>query len=240
MPKDFTLLEGLDPFDLMDVESERLDAYFSWLDAQGTPADWRAPTRCEDWTVRDLLGHLAALEEYNRAGLDNRVAELFDRAGAEGARGLDGVNAWGVRARAHIGTEELLARWRADNADYRRRMRERGRDGTLDTTVGQYPVFLQAFYLAVEYATHADDVRAPVDGSEAAGRARWRALFTRFALGEQERPVTLARGDGVWEVSAGVDVAELSDVELAEAGVARLPADHPLPARLRELLACCA
>jgi len=240
MPTDFALLDGLDPFDLMDVESVRLDAFFSSLDAQDVPADWTAPTRCSDWTVRDMLGHLAGMEEYNRAGLDNRVGELFERASAAGADGMDGFNAWGVRVRADVPAADLLARWRADNADYRRRMRERGRDGTLDTTVGPYPAFLQAFYLAVEYATHADDVGVPVDASEAAGRARWRALFTRFALGEQERPVSLAAGNGVWEISAGADVVELSDSELAEAGVRRLPMDHPLPGALSDLLACCA
>jgi uncharacterized protein (TIGR03083 family) len=240
VPADYALLEGLDPFHLMDVESARLDAYFSHLDAVGTPHDWAAPTRCSAWSVRDMLGHLAAIEEYNQACLDDRVSALFEKARSEGAGGPDGFNAWGVRVRAGVPTGELLARWRADNADYRRRMRERGRDGTLDTTVGQYPVFLQAFYLAVEYATHADDMGVPVDGSEAAGRARWRALFTRFALGEQDRPVTLVPGDGVWEVLAGADVAELSDAELAEAGVRRLPRDHPLPESLREVLVCCA
>jgi uncharacterized protein (TIGR03083 family) len=240
VPADYALLEGLDPFDLMDVESARLDAFFSHLDAVGSPEDWAAPTRCSEWTVRDLLAHLAAIEEYNQAGLDDRIAELFARARAEGGRGPDAFNAWGVRVRAGVPTSELLTRWRADNADYRRRMRERGRDGTLDTSVGQYPVFLQAFYLAVEYATHADDVGAPVDGSEAAGRARWRALFTAFSLGEQDREVTLVPGDGVWEVIAGADVAELSDAELAEAGVRRLPPDHSLPDRLRDLLTCCA
>jgi uncharacterized protein (TIGR03083 family) len=240
MPADYALLEGLDPFDLMDVESARLDAFFSQLEASGSPEDWIAPTRCAEWTVRDMLGHLAALEEYNQAGLDNGVAQLLARARAEGAHGSDGFNAWGVRKRADLPVSELLARWRADNADYRRRMRERGRDGTLDTSVGPYPAYLQAFYLAVEYATHGDDVGVPVDGDEAAGRARWRALFTAFSVGEQERPVALVPGDGVWEVMAGADVAQLSDAELAEAGVRRLPRDHPLPERLRELLACCA
>jgi len=240
MPADVALLDGLDPYDLMDVESERLDAFFSSLDAQGAPGDWSKPTRCEDWTVRDMLGHLAAIEEYNQAGLDNGVSELFERARAGGARGMDGFNAWGLQVRADVPAGELLARWRADNVDYRRRMRQRGRDATLDTTVGQYPAFLQAFYLAVEYATHADDVSAPVDGSESAVRARWRALFATFAVGEQERPVTVVAGDGVWEIIAGADVAELSDAELAEASVRRLPPDHRLPGALRDLLACCA
>jgi uncharacterized protein (TIGR03083 family) len=240
MPADYALLEGLDPFDLMDIESMRLDAYFSHLDAVGAPEDWAAPTRCSEWTVRHVLAHLAAIEEYNQAGLDNRVAQLFQRARADGARGMDAFNAWGVRLRANLSTSEVLARWRADNADYRRRMRERGRNGMLDTSVGRYPVFLQTFYLAVEYATHADDVGAPVDASEAAGRARWRARFTAFSLGEQAREVVLVPGDGVWEVVAGVDVAELSDAELAEAGVRRLPTDHPLPERLRNMLVCCA
>lgn len=52
-------LVGLDPYELMDVEAQRLDRYLGTLDDE----EWNRPTRCEGWSVRDVLAHLAASEE---------------------------------------------------------------------------------------------------------------------------------------------------------------------------------
>jgi uncharacterized protein (TIGR03083 family) len=82
----------------------------------GDERRWARPTRCTEWSVRDLLGHLAMLENYNRAGLDLTVNELFARARADGANGLDGFNAWGVRLRADRTAADVLAEWRTANA----------------------------------------------------------------------------------------------------------------------------
>jgi uncharacterized protein (TIGR03083 family) len=236
MPADAAELADLDPFDLLDLESSRVDRFWSGLDEAG----WARPTRCTEWSVRDLLGHLAMLEDYNRAGLDFTVNELFVRARGDGANGLDGFNAWGVRLRADRSAADVLAEWRTANAAFRREIRERGRDGTMDTSVGSYPSWLQAFYLAHEYATHADDMDAPVDLGEATRRTQWRARFTRYALGEYDRPVSVTVSGGVNLVRGEGSEAQLTDDELVEAGVARLPAGHPLPASLRAALACLA
>jgi hypothetical protein len=134
----------------------------------------------------------------------------------------------------------VLDQWRTANAAWRVEMRRRGRDGTVETMVGPYPSWQQAFYLADEYATHGDDVGVLVTEAEAAGRDAWRAQFTRYGVEEYERPVTilvvpegnLVRGDDAEIV--------LDDHDLAEAGVGRLPADHPIPASLRKALACLA
>ena len=63
-------LQNLDPYDLMDAEAARLDAYFSALG----PADWAKPSRCEGWSVRDVLAHLTASEAYNHASLEGTVS----------------------------------------------------------------------------------------------------------------------------------------------------------------------
>lgn len=227
------LIADLDPFDLLDVECARVATFFDGLG----DADWVAPTRCTEWTVRDMLGHLAFVEDYNRAGLDGTLQDLIEPIEADS---LDGVNAWGVRKRAALPTAEVLAEWKAANASWREEIRRRGRDGTVETMVGTYPSWQQAFYLADEYATHGDDMGVIVTEAEAAGRDAWRAQFTRYAVEEYERPVTidvvpegnLVRGNGAEIV--------LSDHDLAEAGVGRLPADHPIPAELREALTCLA
>jgi len=59
-------LAGLDPFALLDAEAGRLDAFLSGLGESG----WKRASRCAGWTVRDVLGHLAAGEDYHRACLD--------------------------------------------------------------------------------------------------------------------------------------------------------------------------
>jgi len=66
-------LAGLDPFALLDTEAGRLDAFLSGLGESG----WKRASRCAGWTVRDVLGHLAAGEDYHRACLDGTVAAFL-------------------------------------------------------------------------------------------------------------------------------------------------------------------
>jgi uncharacterized protein (TIGR03083 family) len=235
MAADPHVLDDLDPFDLLDVESARLDAYLSWLPAE----TWAAPTRCAGWSVRDLLGHLATLEEYNRACLDDTVGALVARAYEEGVADMDSFNAWGVKSRAGVPAGAVLAQWRTDNVSYRRRARDRGRHGWLTTAAGAYPVGLQVFYVASEYATHADDLEAPVGPDEEAARVAWRARFTRFALEEYERPVRVAWRDGQNLVQAAGEEVVLSDARLVEAAVGRV-SRHEVPPRILAALTCLA
>lgn len=43
---DESVLEGLNPFDLLDAESARAERHFLTIE------DWSAPSRCERWTAR--------------------------------------------------------------------------------------------------------------------------------------------------------------------------------------------
>ncbi|MGH8868061.1 MAG: maleylpyruvate isomerase family mycothiol-dependent enzyme [Actinomycetes bacterium] len=235
MPADAHVLDDLDPFDLLDLESARLDAYLSWL----SPESWSHSTRCASWTVRDVLAHLASLEEYNRSCLDDTVGALVARAYEAGVADMDGFNAWGIKQREHLSSHDLLTRWRADNVSYRRRARDRGRDGWLSTAAGSYPVGLQVFYLASEYATHADDVGAPVGPEEQAERTWWRARFTRYAVREYERPARIYWRDGQNLVQANGEEVVLSDAQLVEAAVGRLSRYEVSP-RILSALICLA
>ncbi|HUF84686.1 MAG TPA: maleylpyruvate isomerase N-terminal domain-containing protein, partial [Acidimicrobiia bacterium] len=62
-------LAGLDPYELLAAEGDRLAPFFSTLPEDG----WARPTRCEGWSVRDMLAHLAATEQYHRACLDDAL-----------------------------------------------------------------------------------------------------------------------------------------------------------------------
>lgn len=236
-PPGATHVAGLDPFDLLDTEAARLDRYFAGLDA----AAWQRPSRCDGWSVRDVLAHLAGEELYNHACLDDDMAGFAARLRREGIDGgFNEFNEWCVRVRRDLPVTEVLTEWREGSADTRHRMRDRGVDGTLTTSVGSYPAGLQAFHYASEYATHADDVAVPVATEERAGRDRWRAAVARFALAEQEAPVAVTPVGDMYHVEVADVGAELPAADFVAASVGRLPADHPLDPRLRDALRCLA
>jgi uncharacterized protein (TIGR03083 family) len=233
---DVTPLEDLNPFDIFDAEAARLDAYFSGL----TERKWNRPSRCAGWSVRDVLAHLAGEELYNHACLDDDLEGLFAALEKEGVDDLASFNEWCVTTRRDLPVTEVLAEWRRENGDTRRRMRQRGADETIPTMAGPYPVGLQTFHYASEFATHADDVGVPVADEEEPARSDWRARVGLFALSEKDAPVHVEETGGGYRVRLGEHEADLSKAEFVDATTARLPDDHPLPSVLRTALRCLA
>ncbi|MEO3871750.1 maleylpyruvate isomerase family mycothiol-dependent enzyme [Nonomuraea sp. B12E4] len=230
------LLNSFDPFDIFDAEAARLDRFFAGLDEAG----WARPSRCAGWSVRDLLGHLAGEELYNHACLDGTVEDLLTRLARAGVSGYNDFNEWSVRQRRDRPVEEVLAEWRELNGETRRHMRELGPDALLDTMAGPYPAGKQAFHYDSEYATHADDVGAPVSEEEADGRTAWRVAVGRFALVEQEAKVQVEQtAEQIWAAVDGVN-ATLSYPEFVEATVGRLGPDTRLDPRIVAALRCLA
>ncbi|MFI7126713.1 maleylpyruvate isomerase family mycothiol-dependent enzyme [Nonomuraea sp. NPDC050153] len=230
------LLKHFNPFDIFDAEAARLDRFFGGLDEAG----WQRPSRCEGWSVRDVLGHLAGEELYNHACLDGTVQDLLTRLSKAGVSGFNDFNEWSVRQRRGMPVEEVLDEWRAQNGETRRRMRELGPDGLIDTMAGPYPCGLQAFHYDSEYATHADDVGVPVSDAEIDGRTLWRVAVGRFVLAEQEAKVQVEQtADEIWACVNGV-AASLSYPEFVEATVGRLPASHGIDPRVVAALRCLA
>lgn len=227
---DYPMLDGLDPFTLLDTEAERVATFFE------AGPDWSRSTRCEGWTVRDMLGHLAGVETYHTACLDDTLKELFAKGAEAGATDLDGFNDWFVRQRGDKPTEDVLTEWRASNRSVRDRMRERGPDGTMASSVGPYPVGLMAFHVASEYATHADDMGIEIADGEVVDRLAWRVGVSLFALAEKQSPVEVTRTEDGLRVRANGQEATLSEPDLVEAVTGRLPDDHPLHAALQTAL----
>jgi uncharacterized protein (TIGR03083 family) len=216
-------LTGLDPYELMAAEAARLDVFFRAAGA----ADWEKPSRCEGWSVRDLLAHLAASEEYNEACLDGTVQQFLADVGAKGAVDLASANEIGIHTFDGQAPEQLLATWRARSAKNREGFR--ARDGAdVDSSVGPYPARRQAFHLAFELATHADDIGVPISPDEVADRIAWQARFGRFAIAELKPDLTIEALDGRTHVKGeGVDI-ELPDEQFVGAVAARLPAGSGL------------
>ena len=182
-----------DPFPAYDAEIRRLRRHLHGLD----PAGWRRKSHCAGWSVKDVVAHLCTDELYNEACLDETLGELAFPGS---------LNAWnehGVRQRRHLTPAEVLAEWERRQKRVRRAWRRIGVRGKVPTSVGPYPLRLQVWHLAREYAIHADDIELPVPARSKAARARWRIDFGLFAAEEEGETVSARVRDGVVELAQG-------------------------------------
>ncbi|MEU7894537.1 maleylpyruvate isomerase family mycothiol-dependent enzyme [Nonomuraea sp. NPDC049152] len=229
-------LKDFDPFDIFDAEATRLDRFFAALDEEG----WNRPTRCEGWSVRDVLAHLAGEELYNHACLDGDLDGFFAMVEREGVKGFDQFNEWCVRGRRGLPVEQVLEEWRVKNGETRERMRALGREGVLQTSAGPYPADMQTWHYDSEYATHADDVGAPVPERELDQRTWWRLQLARHVLAEQGSKAQVeVMADHVWVYADGGS-ASMSFPSFVEATVDRTTPDHEVDPRIATALRCLA
>jgi len=129
--------------------------------------------------VKDIVAHLSTDEVYNQACLE----ETLDRLPYGG--GLNGWNARGVQVRRELSPLETLQEWEARQERVRRAWGKIGVSGTIPTSVGRYPLRLQVWHLAREYAIHADDIEVPMSDAERRAQLRWRVAFGLFAAREE-------------------------------------------------------
>ena len=230
MPDD-SELEGLVPYDLMAAEADRIVQHFQTL----SDDQWNQPTKCAGWNTRDLLSHMASSEEYNRASLDGTVQAFMADMGAKGATDLASANEIGVRSFDSASPQEIFDIWKARCSETVDGFRARD-GGEVDTTVGGYPARWQAFHLAFELATHADDAGVPVTAEEAAARADWLARFSRFTLHELKPELSIDAKDGHTHVRGdNVDI-DLADGQFVQAVMGRLAPDSGVDAKTAAVL----
>jgi uncharacterized protein (TIGR03083 family) len=212
----------------LDREAARIDAHLGGR--RDDDREWARASKCAGWSVRDVLAHLLSAEDYHAACFAGAVADFIGAMVARGATDLTAFNEMGIADLADRAPSELLGTWRTRNAETRRGFRQRG-DGTMDTSIGAYPARWQAFHVASELATHADDIFVPEDDDDRAARTAWRAPFSRFALIEAKPDLTVdTPAPGRTRVrAAGFDL-ELDDVTLVAAVAGRTddPALAPL------------
>ena len=130
-----------------------------------------------------MVAHLSTDEVYNQAGVD-RTLDALPFSG-----GLTGWNGRGVRIRRGLSPLETLQDWEARQERVRRAWGKIGLDGRIETSVGRYPLRLQVWHLAREYAIHADDIEVPMSPHERRAQLRWRVAFGLFASREEGEPV---------------------------------------------------
>ena len=128
-------LPEADPFSTLDEEIARLNAFFTSLN----PTEWGASTRCEGWTIRDMVAHFDSDEAYNEACLDNTLEAL-----AAGFSSIEEFNQRQIQDRAHLSNEEVLIQWGARQARVRKRWKALGLvDTKIVAIVGPYPLRAQ-------------------------------------------------------------------------------------------------
>jgi uncharacterized protein (TIGR03083 family) len=153
---------------------------------------WSAPSHCRGWSVKDIVAHLSTDEVYNQACLDGTLNEL------PFSGGLGGWNGRGVRIRRGFSPLETLQEWESRQERVRIAWGKIGVEGTIPTSVGPYPLRLQVWHLAREYAIHADDIEVSMSPVERRAQLRWRVAFGLFAAGEEGEDVDASlEGDRV-------------------------------------------
>jgi uncharacterized protein (TIGR03083 family) len=176
-----------DPFPSYDREIRRLRRHLQRLEAAG----WQAPSHCRGWSVKDVVAHLCTNEVYNEACLDGTLDRLDFRGG------LHAWNARGVETRRHLEPGAVLTEWMRRQRSVRQRWGQIGLPGKIKTSAGPYPLRLQVWHLAREYAIHADDIRVVVPARARAERMRWRMSFAFFAAREEGEPLRAHWRDGM-------------------------------------------
>jgi uncharacterized protein (TIGR03083 family) len=180
-------LPDIDPFARLDEEIDRLNGFFNSL----SPEQWKASTRCEGWTVRDMVAHFDSDEVYNEACLDNTLEAL-----AAGFSSVAEFNQRQIEDRALLSNEEALTQWRTRQAGVRKRWKTLGLDTEIATLVGPYPLRAQIWHIISEYATHADDMGVKVPPDAQQPRQRWRFQLSAFSVQEKkDSPLLEQRGD---------------------------------------------
>lgn len=206
-------LPDLDPFLTLDQEVARVQSLLDSL----SPEEWTRATRCEGWTVRDLVAHLDSDEEYNEACLEDRVKDLV-----AGFKDPDTFNAQQIERRAHLSNEEIFEQWTSRQAHVREEWAKLGLMAEIPTFIGSYPLRAQIWHIASEYATHGDDMGVFIGEEEAEFRLMWRVQFSLFAVQEKENPPGLERTDDVILVTLKNFRMALSDEDFVAAVSGRL------------------
>jgi uncharacterized protein (TIGR03083 family) len=168
------------PFPAYDREIRRLRTHLRGLDERA----WSARSHCRGWNVKDVVAHLSTNEVYNQACLDDTLDRLPSASG-----GLTGWNARGVSVRRAMAPLEVLQEWEARQERVRRAWGGLDLDARIPTSVGPYPLRLEVWHLAREYAIHADDIEVPMTPRERQAQLRWRVAFGLFAAHEEGEDV---------------------------------------------------
>ncbi|HLM62825.1 MAG TPA: maleylpyruvate isomerase family mycothiol-dependent enzyme [Acidimicrobiales bacterium] len=217
-------------------------------------ADWAHPSRCEGWSVADVVLHLAQTDEMALASVEGRFAEEVDglTAGLGQAADVDeGADLMVARERGGP-PAAILERWRSGAAALRRALDAVDPHTRVTWVAGELSARTLATTRLAETWIHGDDIALPLgrplppgDRLRHVARLAWRTLPYAFARAGRTLagPVAFSlRGPGgePWELApeGGTDPATVvrgDGVELCLVAARRVePADTGLVAEGRD------
>lgn len=170
----------------LDEQHAELATLIETLDDDG----WSRPTRCEGWTVADVVLHLAQTDELALASVRGRLAEgLRVLAGnAQGGGTVDDGAARMVARERGLANDSLLERWRTGSVALRRAVAAADPHERVDWVVGQLSVQTLTTTRLAESWIHTGDVAEAfgvtpelTDRLEHVARLAWRTLPYAFA-----------------------------------------------------------
>lgn len=170
---------------LADQHAE-LDGLITGLDEDG----WARPSRCDSWSVADVVLHLAQTDAMAVASLDGRLAEDLSqrtRSMAGAATVDEGADLMVALERGEPGPV-VAARWRAGTADLRARFDAADLHARVEWVAGDLSARTLATTRLAETWIHTGDVAEavgttlpPSDRLRHIARLAWRTLPYAFA-----------------------------------------------------------
>ena len=170
----------------LDEQHSELAVLLDPLDDAG----WQRPTRCEGWTVADVVLHLAQSDELAFASAQGRLSERLGMlAGGLDRQGDvdDGAAAMVAQERGAPNTA-LLERWRTGAAAFREVLAASDPHQRVDWVAGRVSTQTLATTRLAECWIHTGDVadglgvtQEPTDRLEHVARLAWRTLPYAFA-----------------------------------------------------------
>jgi uncharacterized protein (TIGR03084 family) len=183
-------------------QHEELDGLIRDLDEAG----WALPSRCPDWSIADVVLHLAQTNGMAVASVERRftdVVEAFGQAaqGAPPGANVDDLAGLAVAAERGQPAKELYERWRTSSAAQARALASCEPGTRVPWVAGELAAITLATTRLAENWIHTGDIAAGLGRQQAPGphlkpiaRLAWRMLPYAFARADRKLsgPVALA------------------------------------------------
>src|SRR5256714_416543 len=182
-------------------QHDELDGLLAGLDEAG----WARPSRCPEWTISDVVLHLAQTDEMTVARAERRftdvVAAFGHPAGAATGATVDDLAGLAVAAERGRPGSEVYQRWRAASARQAKALGDCDAGTRLPWVAGELAAITLATTRLAELWIHTGDVAAGLGRDLVAGtrlrpiaRLAWRTLPYAFDRAGQtlSGPVALA------------------------------------------------
>jgi uncharacterized protein (TIGR03084 family) len=177
-------------------QQAELSSFLAGLDDSG----WQRPSRCDGWTVSDVVLHLAQTNELATASASGRMAEAIAELGGTGSRGSvdDGAGSLVARERGQPASA-VRERWEASADVLCRRLEEADPHERLDWVAGRLSARTLVATRIAETWIHAGDAGVAFGWTPAATdrlwhvvRLAWRTLPYAFGRAGREAPAAVA------------------------------------------------